>query len=122
MDLRDDTAQSPRSLFEEGYRQGLAAKEAREPQGYTPGYAPPPWRRERTEQPHRGTVIAGWWCAFLLPFVGFILGIIVATRPDPAVNHHGWKLMVVSSVWWIACIVITVAIAAAANHSTGPTY
>ncbi len=40
-----------------------------------------------------------------MPLIGFILGIVVATRPEKATNKHGvWVIVlsVVAFIFWIA--------------------
>lgn len=54
-----------------------------------------------------GLVIGGYVLAFIIPFVGFILGIVVATRPTKAVSKHGIWIIVLSVVaffFWLAVI------------------
>jgi hypothetical protein len=72
-------------------------------------------------QPKSGLVITGYVTAILLPLIGFILGIVVCTRPAPE-SQDGWKIIVASIVAWIVWIVIIVAIAAHSSTPTYPTY
>jgi hypothetical protein len=55
-----------------------------------------------------GIVIVGYVTAALIPLIGFILGIVVATRPAKATSKHGAWIIVVSIfafIVWIAIIV-----------------
>jgi positive regulator of sigma E activity len=45
-----------------------------------------------------GLVVAGYILAVFVPLVGFILGIVVATRPQKRLNKHGVWIVVVSIV------------------------
>lgn len=45
-----------------------------------------------------GLVIAGYILAVLVPLVGFILGIVAATRPQRRISKHGVWIVVVSIV------------------------
>jgi hypothetical protein len=60
------------------------------------------------EQDHNGTLVFSYLMA-LVPglglAMGWILGIVVATRPWPSVHHHGWKIMATSCIAqmvWVA--------------------
>ena len=45
-----------------------------------------------------GLVAAGYIFAVLMPLVGFILGLVVVTRPSRATSKHGLWIIVVSIV------------------------
>lgn len=45
---------------------------------------------------YRGLVVVAWFLAFLMPLIGFILGIILNAKN---VIGHGVGIMVVSLVW-----------------------
>jgi hypothetical protein len=48
------------------------------------------------EQP-KGGVVLGYVMAILMPLVGFIIGVVLATRPDRR-SKHGWRVIAVSCV------------------------
>jgi hypothetical protein len=50
----------------------------------------------------KGLVISGYVFAVLIPLVGFILGIVVVTRPSKATSRHGVWIIVLSVVVAIA--------------------
>jgi nitrate/nitrite transporter NarK len=45
-----------------------------------------------------GLVVAGYILAVVVPLVGFILGIVAATRPQKRISKHGVWIVVVSIV------------------------
>jgi uncharacterized membrane protein YoaK (UPF0700 family) len=45
-----------------------------------------------------GLVVAGYSLAVLVPVVGFVLGIVVATRPQKRISKHGVWIVVVAIV------------------------
>jgi hypothetical protein len=53
-----------------------------------------------------GLVIAGYIFAVLIPFVGFILGIVAVTRPQPAISKQGVWIIVVSVVAFVVWLSI----------------
>ena len=68
------------------------------------------------EQGTSGLVVGGYILAAIMPLIGFILGIVVATRPANAVSKHGIWIIVVSIVaffFWIAVV---------SSGSTGSSY
>ena len=68
------------------------------------------------EEGTSGLVIGAYILAFIMPFVGFILGIVVATRPAKAVSKHGiWVIVasIVAFVFWLAIL---------SSGSTGSSY
>jgi hypothetical protein len=48
-----------------------------------------------------GLLAAGYVFAVLIPLVGFILGIVVATRPDKRTSKHGVWIIVLSVVVFV---------------------
>ncbi len=70
---------------------------------------------------HKGLVVTGYVTAVLLPIVGLILGIVVATRPNTPASRNGWKIITLSIVTWVVWIVIVVALAAAAARNASCT-
>jgi len=48
-----------------------------------------------------GLIGAGYIFAVLIPLVGFILGIVVATRPDNRTSKHGIWIIVLSVVVFV---------------------
>jgi hypothetical protein len=62
----------------------------------------------------RGLVICGYVFAVLIPIVGFILGIVVVTRPSKATSKHGVWIIVLSVV-----IAILAFAALSAKHKSG---
>jgi hypothetical protein len=67
---------------------------------------------ERTA--NMGLVIAGYIFAVLIPLVGFILGVVAATRPQKQISKHGVWIIVVS-------VIVTVLYLAAVLHAGGST-
>jgi uncharacterized membrane protein YhaH (DUF805 family) len=53
-----------------------------------------------------GLVVTGYLCAFLLPLIGFILGIVAVTRPVKRVAKHGVWIIVLSIVAFITYMVL----------------
>jgi uncharacterized membrane protein YhaH (DUF805 family) len=53
-----------------------------------------------------GLVVVGYILAAVMPIVGFVLGIVVFTRPAKAVSKHGIWIIVVSVVAFILWIAI----------------
>jgi hypothetical protein len=45
-----------------------------------------------------GLVVLGYVTAVLVPVVGFVLGIVVATGPAQELAKHGWKIILLSIV------------------------
>jgi hypothetical protein len=45
-----------------------------------------------------GLVVAGYTLAVVVPLLGFILGIVAATRPQKRISKHGVWIVVVSIV------------------------
>lgn len=60
----------------------------------------------RQEGPPKGLVILGYITAFAIPLIGFVLGVVVVTRPDRRISKHGVRIIVLS------IIVLIVAVAA----------
>jgi uncharacterized membrane protein len=46
----------------------------------------------------RRLVVLGYITAFAMPLIGFILGIVVATRPSKANSKHGLWIIVISII------------------------
>ena len=74
---------------------------------WTGDYAPtdttaPPSRAESAG----GLVVVGYITAVLMPLIGFILGIVVATRPAKVTSKHGAWIIVVSIVAFIVWLAI----------------
>lgn len=69
-----------------------------------PTYAAPsaPAQAEKAD----GIVAAGYVFAVLMPIVGFILGIVAATRPSKATSKHGVWIIVVSVVAFVIFLAI----------------
>jgi hypothetical protein len=66
-----------------------------------------------------GLVVVGYITAVLMPLIGFILGIVVATRPSKVTSKHGAWIIVVSIVAFIIYLAI---IAHSAQVTTATTY
>jgi hypothetical protein len=64
-----------------------------------------------------GIVPVGYILAILMPLIGFILGIVVATRPAKATSKHGAPIIVLSVMAFIVTFVIILAVATHAAHS-----
>jgi hypothetical protein len=63
---------------------------------------------QQSEERAGGLVVVGYITAVLMPLIGFILGIVVATRPAKVTSRHGARIIVVSIVAffiWIAIVV-----------------
>src|SRR5262245_30660056 len=74
------------------------------PPPYYPAYGQPQPQSQGTS----GLVICGWIFAFIAPLVGFILGIVTVTRPDPNVSKHGVWIIVASVVAFISWYAILI--------------
>ena len=77
---------------------------------------------ETRSEPVSGLVIVGYILAALMPGIGFILGIVVATRPDKAIAKHGVWIIVVSVVAFIVWLAIWMAALSAGSATTYSTY
>jgi|tagenome__1003787_1003787.scaffolds.fasta_scaffold20662610_1 hypothetical protein len=66
-------------------------------------------------------VVVGYIMAVLIPLVGFILGIVAATRPSRATSKHGVWIIVVSVVVFILWLAIVVA-GTGSQTSSGSSY
>lgn len=75
-----------------------------------PGYAP--------AQGTSGLVVVGYVMAAVIPLVGFILGIVIATRPDPNTSKHGVWVIVVS----VVAAIVWYAIWSSGSSSSSYTY
>ena len=56
------------------------------------------WTREQTSErddPHRDLVVTGYLMAVVIPIVGFVIGIVVATRQTRAARH-GSRIIILS--------------------------
>jgi uncharacterized protein DUF2510 len=65
------------------------------------GAGPPSPAEERRGEDgvgNMGLVVAGYSLAVFLPLFGFIIGIVVATRPQKRISKHGVWIVVVSIV------------------------
>ena len=63
---------------------------------------------QQPEERAGGIVVVGYITAVLMPLIGFILGIVVATRPAKATSKHGAWIIVISIVAffiWLAILV-----------------
>jgi hypothetical protein len=65
-----------------------------------------------------GLVVTGYVLAVLMPLIGFILGIVVATRPARATNKHGWMIIVLSVVAFIVFMALAINAAQTAVTTT----
>lgn len=61
----------------------------------------------------KGLVNLGYITAIIMPLIGFILGIVVVTRPDRRVSKHGARIIALSIVVFIVAVA---AITASVNH------
>jgi hypothetical protein len=66
-----------------------------------------------------GLVVVGYITAVLMPLIGFILGIVVATRPAKVTSKHGAWIIVVSIIAFILWLAI---IAHSAQSAATTTY
>jgi uncharacterized membrane protein YhaH (DUF805 family) len=66
-----------------------------------------------------GLVVVSYVLAALMPLIGFILGLVVVTRPVKATSKHGIWIIVLSIVAFIAWIAI---IASSTTTTTYTTY
>lgn len=83
------------------------------------GAGPPPPATTTTSAPgeptaNMGLVVAGYIFAVVIPLVGFILGVVAATRPQKQISKHGVWIIVVS-------VLVTVLYLAAVLHAGGST-
>lgn len=65
-----------------------------------------------------GIVTVGYILAVLMPLIGFILGIVVATRPVKTTSKHGAWIIVVS----VGAFIVWIAILAQGASTATPTY
>jgi hypothetical protein len=67
---------------------------------YVPPASPQPYAGTSAgDGEHQGGLVAvGYILAVLMPFVGFILGIVTVTRPSRATSKHGIWIIVLSIV------------------------
>jgi Protein of unknown function (DUF2510) len=65
-----------------------------------------PWQAAAQDELQTGLVVAGYVFAVLIPIVGFILGIVAATRPSKRTSRQGVGIVVVS----VVVVVIYVAV------------
>jgi hypothetical protein len=61
-------------------------------------------KRPASEHPLPGLVVLGYITAVFLPVVGFILGIVAATRPDARTAKHGVWVIAVSILVFVAAV------------------
>ena len=75
---------------------------------YSGAGPPAPPSAPVNEQPpgNMGLVVAGYVFAVLIPLVGFILGVIAATRPQKQISKHGIWIVVVSIVITLVYLVV----------------
>jgi len=66
--------------------------------------------------PHARLVIAAWIMTFLMPLIGFILGIILAAKNRIG---QGVGTMVVSVIWALVVVIVSVNAYNAANKAVG---
>ena len=78
----------------------------------TPVHVQQPVPVQQPEEHPGGIVVVGYITAALIPLIGFILGIVVATRPAKATSKHGAWIIVIS----IVAFIIWVAILVSAGH------
>jgi hypothetical protein len=71
--------------------------------GQTWGPPAPPTTNAQSEY-QGGLVAAGYIFAVLMPFVGFILGLVVVTRPSRATSKHGLWIIILSIVVFIVAL------------------
>ncbi len=71
---------------------------------WTDGYSPdlPSAEPERAG----GLVALGYITALLMPLIGFILGIVVATRPAKVTSKHGAVIILLSIIAFVAYVAI----------------
>ncbi len=68
----------------------------------------------------RRLVVIGYITAIAMPLIGFVLGIVVATRPSKAISRHGTWIIgvsVIASVVWI--LVFTSGLFTTPNNDLG---
>jgi hypothetical protein len=68
----------------------------------------------------RRLVVLGYITAVAIPVVGFILGIVIATRPNKAYSKHGLWIIgvsIIASVLWI--VVLASGVLAVTNNDLG---
>jgi uncharacterized membrane protein YhaH (DUF805 family) len=82
-----------------------------------PAPAQQPAPAHQPEESAGGIVVVGYITAVLMPLIGFVLGIVVVTRPAKATSKHGAWIIVVSIVAFIVWLSIIVH-----GSSTGTTY
>lgn len=71
-----------------------------------PPAAPQPGAKNEGEY-QGGLVVGGYVLAVLIPFIGFILGIVVATRQGRATSKHGiWIILLSTLVFFVGLAVL----------------
>jgi uncharacterized membrane protein YhaH (DUF805 family) len=66
-----------------------------------------------------GLIVVSYLLAVFMPLIGFILGIVVVTRPAKATSRHGAWIIVLSIVAFLVWVAI---LASHANTATTTTY
>lgn len=70
--------------------------------GYTPPYSVPV-----VEKSHTAAIVLGYVFAFLIPLIGLILGIYLATRNDSQkARRHGIFVLILAIAVWIVNFII----------------
>lgn len=69
-----------------------------------------------------GLVIAGYVFAVLMPLVGFILGIVVVTRPQRSISKHGVWVIVLSCVAFTIYLALILHAASTTTVTTTSSY
>jgi hypothetical protein len=83
---------------------------------------PPPVSHVTTEAKDEfrtGLVVTGYIMAVMMPFVGFILGIVTITRPQKSTSKHGVWIVILSCV--VFTVVLIALLSAASNSGAGTT-
>jgi hypothetical protein len=78
----------------------------------------PPTHSPTPSEPVEGLVVIGYIMAVLIPLAGFILGIVVATRPSKETSTHGPWIIAVSVVVFIVCLAILMSLRSAPTYSS----
>jgi multisubunit Na+/H+ antiporter MnhE subunit len=72
------------------------------------------------EQQSAGALVpVGYILAVVMPLVGFVIGIVVATRPQKVTSKHGAWIIVVSVIAFIIYFAIIINAAQSATTCTG---
>ncbi len=56
---------------------------------------------QKVEDDHKIAVIIGYICSILIPLIGIIIGIYLATRNSESASRHGKYIIILGVVIWI---------------------